>query len=268
MKLFDTHCHLDADFDGLSVQEVLKRALDAGVERIVLPAVSPDGWDACLEIAHQNSGVFAGLGIHPQCVRDLTSAEVDHGLRRLDEMLHEPKVVGVGEIGLDHRWDSDADARIRQENVFIAQLDLACAHRLPPIIHCLDAHGRFGEIWHDHPCRHATPGIMHSFSGSAELVRIYTEQNLFISFSGGVTWQGAKRVPRACAATPDEWLLIETDAPYQPPHPLEEGKNRPDRVVRVAEVVAKLRGTSVEDIARLTFDNAMRAFGLDQTLSS
>jgi len=268
MKLFDTHCHLDADFDGLSVHEIVKRALDAGVERIVLPAVSPQGWERCLEIAHQNPGVFVGLGIHPQCVRDLTPTEIEEGLKRLDEMLHESKVVAVGEIGLDHRWDSDADARCRQEDVFVAQLDLACAHHLPPIIHVLDAHGRFGELWRDHPCRRATPGIMHSYSGSAELVRVYTQQNLFISFSGGVTWKGAKRVPKACQATPDEWLLIETDAPYQPPHPLEKDANRPDKVLQVAEFVARLRGITLEEVARLTFDNANRVFGLDQAPSS
>ncbi len=263
MKLFDTHCHLDADFDGRSVQDLLKRALDAGVEKIVLPGVAPANWDECLEIAQTHPGVFVALGIHPQCVRELTALEVDAGLRRLDELLHENKAVAVGEVGIDHRWDLDAEARQRQDQVFLAQLDLAQAHRLPPIIHCLDAHGRFAEIWKNHPCQEATHGIMHSYSGSAELVRVYTKQNLFISFSGGVTWAGAKRVPRACQATPDEWLLIETDAPYQPPHPLEAGANRPDQLVRVADVVAQLRETTAENIARITFANGLRAFGLE-----
>ena len=263
MKFFDTHCHLDADFDGLSVHEVLKRALDAGVEKIVLPAVSPHNWDACLEIAQNHVGVFVALGIHPQCVRDLSADEIDAGLKRLDELLCESKIVGVGEVGIDHRWDVASDARTRQDEVFIAQLDLAQAHRLPPIIHCLDAHGRFAEIWANHPCQQTIHGVMHSYSGSAELVRVYTAQNLYISFSGGVTWTGAKRVPRACQATPDGWLLIETDAPYQPPHPLEGGANRPDRVVRVAEFVAQLRGTTPEHIAQITFENSLRAFGLD-----
>lgn len=265
MRYFDTHCHLDADYGSQSVHDLIKRAQDAGVAAIVLPAVAPDNWDRCLEIASQYPFVYAALGIHPQCVRELSDPQIERAIPQLDQLLSESDAVAVGELGIDHRWDTDDDARARQEHVFLAQLDLAQKHHLPPIIHCLDAHGRFEHLWRQHPCRTTIHGIMHSYSGSAELVRTYVGLNLFISYSGAVTWHGAKRVPRAATATPDEWLLAETDAPYQPPHPLEEGPNRPDRVTRVVEVLAQLRQQSPEHVAELTWNNAQRAFQLPPT---
>lgn len=264
MELFDTHCHLDADYAGESVDALLERAAEAGVTGIVLPAVSPDNWDRTLEIAESHPMVYAALGVHPQCVRELSDEALAAAIAALPQRLQHPKIVAVGELGLDHRWDTDDVARARQLRAFERQLDIATDLKLPPIIHCLDAHGVFEATWRSHRCRTRIHGIMHSYSGSAELVRTYTSLNLFISYSGAVTWTGAKRVPRACAATPDAWLLIETDAPYQPPHPLENAPNRPDRVKRVAQVVAQLRGDDAEHIAALTTANARRAFGLDR----
>ena len=265
MKWFDTHCHLDADYGGLSLDDLMNRAREAGVEKIVLPAVAPENWETCLAIAQRFEGVYVALGIHPQCVRELGDSEISAALSDLPDLLRNDRVVAVGELGIDHRYDVEPHDRIRQESVMLAQLDIAADLRLPPIIHCLDAHGRFQEMWANHPCRKAVHGIMHSYSGSAELVGVYTKQNLFVSYSGAVTWTGAKRVPKACAATPDAWLLVETDALYQPPHPLENAPNRPDRTPRVGEVVAHLRGVDVETVANLTWANAHRAFGLSSS---
>lgn len=263
MRFFDTHCHLDANYGPMSVRDVIDRAASQGIERIVLPSVAPDNWQTCADIAGAYEGVYVAFGIHPQCVRDLNDREIDAALKDLPSWLTHPKAVAVGELGIDHRWDTDEGARHRQERTMLDQLDIAADLKCPPIIHCLDAHGRFAALWSAHRCRHAVHGIMHSYSGSAELVHAYSKQNLYFSYSGAVTWNGAKRVPKACVATPDELLLIETDAPYQSPHPLDGAPNRPDRVARVAEIVAELRGVEIAQLAELTWTNANRAFRLD-----
>lgn len=259
MELFETHAHLDVLED---LETELEQARAAGVHEFMLPAVSPFNWQACIETARANTGIYFGLGIHPQCVRELTDSEASDSLQSLPDLIRSSGAHAIGELGLDWRWDSDPDARLRQERIFLEQLDIAAETGLPPIIHCLDAHGRFLELWKSHPCRKNTPGIMHSYSGSAEMVAEYVRENLYISYSGAVTWTHAKRVPKACKATPLERLLIETDAPYQPPHPLEEGPNRLPRLVRVAEVVAGLLGLSIAEVAQITTQNARTVFGL------
>jgi len=254
MEYFDTHCHLDALTD---LKTQLDEARDANITRFLLPAVAPSNWQRCIEISESVEGCYLALGIHPQCVRELSDDDISHALTALPELLHKHNAVAVGEIGLDWRWDSSDVDRDRQISCFEAQLDIAARMKLPPIIHCLDAHGKFLEIWNAHTCRQETPGIMHSYSGSAELVEEYVKRNLYISFSGAVTWSNAKRAPRACKATPSEKLLIETDAPYQPPHP-GGVDNRLFRLAQIAENVASLRGEEVEVIQRITTANARR----------
>jgi TatD DNase family protein len=262
MFLFDTHCHLDR-LEGLDAQ--LEEAVGRHVGAIVLPAVEPDNWARCVEIARgaARPAVYVALGIHPQVVRELSDAQLDEALERLPEALREAGAVAVGELGLDHRWDRDEAQRARQRRVFIRQLDIAYEVGLPPLIHCLDAYEPVLKAWSEHPiCRAGVPGVMHGYSGSAAMVARYVEKNLFISFGGAITWQGARRAPEACVATPDVRLLIETDAPYMSPHPLDGLPNRPDRLVEIAARAASLRSTTPEQLAAQTWDNASALFGV------
>jgi TatD DNase family protein len=263
--LFDTHCHLDASGNDLGPADLIAEAAAAGVGAFLLPAVEPANWDACIAIAASDPRVHLALGIHPQAVRELTDDAIDDALDRLPALLTAHGAVAVGEIGLDHRWDKDEAARARQRRVFERQLDIAHALGLPPLMHCLDAYDPLLKSWRGHAARRAgLQGVMHSYSGSAELVPVYVREGLYLSFSGSVTWTNARRVPAACQATPATHLLIETDAPYQPPHPLDARPCRPASIVRVVEVVAALRGATIADTAQLTWDNAHRAFGLPQ----
>jgi TatD DNase family protein len=260
-SLFDTHCHLDAPGNDRDPAALIDEARAVGVGAILLPAVEPANWQACIDIAQQHPGfVHLALGIHPQAVRDLDDATLHDALDRLPELLRAHGAVAVGEVGLDHRWDRDPAARARQLTAFTRQLDIARELSLPPLMHCLDAYDPLLQAWKKHPIRRAgVEGIMHSYSGSADMVPIYIREGMWISFSGGVTWTHAKRTPAACRATPDDRLLIETDAPYQPPHPLDDRPCRPASIARTAAHIAQLRDTTPDELAALTWRNACRA---------
>lgn len=257
MRLFDTHCHLDAPFDR-SLDSLVAQARAAGVQAILLPAVRPEGWTGSAAVAARFDEVRLALGIHPQAVRDLSDDEIDAALASLPRRLEQSGAVAVGEIGLDHAHDRDPVQRARQRRVFEAQLDVAAALKLPPLIHCLRAHGAVVEILE---ARGEAPGVLHAYSGSAELVQRYLRVGVSLSFSGALTVPGARRVPAACREVPEDRLLIETDAPYQAPHPKDGGPNRPDRLIEVARAVAAVRDQPVERVASCTWDNAERLFG-------
>ena len=267
MRLFDTHCHVDAlgpDDDAILVQ--LHEARDAGVRAILLPAVAPDQWERCAQLAAAHPDlIHLALGIHPQCVRELDDQALHDALDRLPDLLLAHGAVAVGEVGLDLRWDTDALARQRQRVALTRQLTIAHDLGLPPLLHCLDAHAMLLQLWREHPiCGHVM-GVMHSYSGSAELVRDYARQGMWFSFAGGITWHHAKRAPRAALAVPLDRLLIETDAPYQPPHPLDGGPNRPARQLQIAQRLAQLRQLPLHELAELTWRNAHLALGLPLT---
>lgn len=263
MRLFDTHCHLDAEGNAQSADEIIARAKAVGVERIVLPAVEPANWERCAQIAQAHEGVYLALGIHPQAVNALTDEEIDQALEQLPALLKLHGAVAVGEAGLDFRWDKDEHQRQRQLRVCHKQLEIGHQLGLPVILHCLDAQAVLLEQWRAAKMGDVM-GIMHSYSGSAEMVRDYERAGMWISYSGSVTWSNAKRTPNAAKATSDERLLIETDAPYQPPHPLAEPyePNHPARLTEIAQVVAKLRAQPLQEVAQRCWENACTAFGI------
>jgi TatD DNase family protein len=261
-RSYDTHCHLDAAGNDRDAAGMIAEAAAVGVAAIMLPAVEPANWDACIQIAQAHpTTVRLALGIHPQAVRDLTDDQIDDALDRLPDLLRAHGAMAVGEVGLDHRWDTDPAQRARQLKVFTRQLDIAHQLALPPLMHCLNAYDPLLQAWKKHPARRAgVPGVMHSYSGSADMVPLYVREGLYISFGGAVTWTHAKRTPAACAATPADRLLIETDAPYQPPHPLDDRPCRPAQIPLIAATMATLRSTTPDAILALTWDNAARLF--------
>lgn len=254
--MYDTHAHLDhAD---APVADLLARARAAGVEAWLLPGVSPESWARTAAVAAAHPGVRLALGVHPQVVRDLSDAELDDALAALPGLLRRHGAVAVGEIGLDHLHDRDPAQRARQRRVWEAQLDVAAALDLPVLLHCVKAHGAMlGWL---RP-RGAVRGVMHAYSGSAELVRDWVALGLHVSFAGALTLPGARRAPEACRAVPPERLLVETDAPYQTPWPHRGEANRPERLVDVVRAVAAVRGEAPEAVAERTRENALALFG-------
>ena len=262
-RFVDTHCHLDApEFSG-DASEVRRRAAQAGVSHCILPAVAVAAFDDVRSLAHAAGDSYA-LGIHPLC----TPAARDEDLDALDAALAaglgDPRLVAVGEIGLDY-FVPGLDPE-RQERFFAAQLSLAARHGLPVILHVRRSADRLLK----HLRRQPVGGIAHAFNGSDQQAREFLKLGFKLGFGGAVTFERALQLRRLAATLPLSALVLETDAPDIPPHWLyrtaaERGQGRPQernepaQLPRIAGVIAGLRNIDVEELARATTANAAQA---------
>jgi len=232
--VIDSHCHLDlAAFDA-DREAVLARATTAGVTGILVPAVRPSTWDAV--IALRSPLVRIALGIHPQIVPELTSAE-QLTAESLAEAARAAGAIAIGETGLDGGTDDHAT----QERLFRLHLRAARLADLPVVIHVLRAHDRAPQLLREEG---PVTGVMHSYSGGAELVPIYRDLGLAFSFAGPVTYANARRPLEAVRAVPPELLLAETDAPDQAPARHRGGRSEPAFVTEVVAALAALQPTA------------------------
>lgn len=251
----DTHTHMDSLSFQEDRHEALMRAYEAGVTRIVNVGFNRETIPTTLELSRQYDFVYAVLGWHPQDAKDMTPED----LEELEELLKLPKVVALGEIGLDYYWDtSPKDVQAR---VFREQIRLAKKLGMPIVIHNRDAHQDILEILKEEKAAEVG-GIMHCFSGSWETAQICLDMNFHISFGGPVSFKNAKQPKEVLARVPLDRLLLETDAPYLTPHPFRGKRNETGYVRYVAEAAAEIRGMSVEEIARITTENAVKLLGL------
>ena len=249
--LFDTHVHLDASPLAEDLEEEVRRARQAGIGYFVVPGVDRSGWRRVLEVAQAVSGAWAAPGLHPLAAGEWCP-ECELELQRL---LAEPKVVAIGEIGLDALLPSPSLAV--QEQAFRVQLRLAIAARRPVLIHCRQATERLLRILQEEGAEQVG-GIFHAFSGSLQTAFQGIRLGFAIGVGGTVTYPNARRLPEVVREVPAEWLLLETDAPDLAPHPHRGEVNRPAWLPLVARRVAEIRGWSEEDTARITTENARR----------
>jgi len=262
MTLIDTHCHLDFyAYDGIR-DEVIRRAADAGVTRIIDPGTDLERSQAAVQLAVTYPGVYAGVGIHPNSTADFAPAMLDD----LRVMAAHPKVVAIGEIGLDYYRDHSPPAKQRQ--AFEALLALAAELQRPVIIHNRNADEDVLALlstWvADLPeSLRSRPGVMHSFSASQAVADRALDMGFYIGFTGPITFKSADDLRGIAARIPDDRILIETDGPFLTPHPF-RGKqpNEPAYVRYVAERLAVVRGSSVEGFAAQSTANAARLFDL------
>ena len=249
---FDTHCHLNSEQLYENRDEFIKHALDNQVEMMVVVGYDLESSKKAVEIAKEHSFIYAAVGIGPNDCLNTTTQD----LQIIDEYLNEPKVVALGEIGLDYYWDDVPSDK--QKEIFQQQVDLAKKHQKPIIIHCRDAYEDTYEVLK----RNGHPGIMHCYSGSVEMAKRYIEIGFEISLAGPVTFKNA-RVPKEVATVIGiDHLMIETDCPYLAPHPFRGKLNEPANVVYIAQEIAKLKNMEIEDVARITTFNAKRMFGI------
>jgi len=260
MPFFDTHAHLDQpEFDD-DREAVVGRSREAGVEAIVCVGISAASSRATLSLAEEHPQIYAAVGIQPNYCGEAEPGDWD----RVVAMADHPRVVAIGETGLDRYWDfTPPDV---QQDYFDRHLELARQRDLPVVIHCRDAEADVTAMLRAAAGGGPLRGVLHSFSGDAAMARQCLDLGLFISFSGMVTYTNKKFRPlREVAATiPDDRIAIETDSPYLVPHPLrgKQKRNEPAQVSLVAESLAELRGVSVEQFATQTAANARRLFGL------
>lgn len=255
MGLIDSHAHIDDRRFDDDREQVIERARINGISGIINIGHDMESSLRSIDLAQQYSFIYAAVGIHPHDAKD---APVDY-LERLSEMAQSPRVVAVGEIGLDYYYD--LSPRDVQRKIFIEQLALAKELQIPVVIHLRDAAGDFLEIMRREGLK-PIAGVMHCFSGSWEVAKECLDMGFYISFAGPVTFKNASNLKEVAVKVPLDRLLVETDCPYLTPMPHRGKRNEPAYVKYVAEHIAQLKGISIEEFIDKVEQNTTELFGL------
>jgi len=253
--LIDTHCHLDfADFDQ-ERDELVSRAHDVGVRQMVTISTHVRKLDRLLALTERYPSVFCSVGTHPNNAADELDVTADD-LVRLAES-HE-KIVAIGEAGLDYFYDTQKPED--QKTGFLRHIEAARRTQLPLVIHSRSADDDMAAILREESGKGAFPFILHCFSSGADLARTGVELGGYVSFSGILTFPKSEELREIAKTVPHDRLLVETDAPYLAPKPWRGKRNEPAYVVNTAEVLAETVGIGVDEMARITTENAFRIF--------
>jgi TatD DNase family protein len=254
VNLIDSHCHLDSQEFEPDREEVIDRALAAGVNHMVAigTGTGPPDLEAGIRLADKYPAFYATIGIHPH-----DAAKPGPGdYRRLAELLSHPKVVAVGEIGLDYHYDFAP--REAQKSAFLEQMSIAASARKPIVIHTREAWEDTLALLEKHWKPHGIGGIMHCFSGSPTEAQRALDLGFYLSFGGILTFPKATQVQESAKFASSDRILLETDAPYLAPVPKRGKRNEPALMVHTAQKLADLRGCSVEEVSRITNENFHR----------
>lgn len=253
--LVDSHCHLDFPDFADELDAVVTRARNAGIARLVTISTRVARHAQVLSIAERFADVYASVGTHPHYAHEelnLTAADL------IDRTRH-PKVVALGEAGLDYHYDRSP--RTAQEQGFRTHIKAARETGLPLVIHSREADADTARILEEETGQGAFPAVLHCFTGGRDLAQRAIALGLFISFTGILTFKNSTELRAIAAALPADRILAETDAPYLAPGPFRGKRNEPAYVVETAKVLADARGVSFEEITRTTTDNFFRLFG-------
>ena len=234
MSLFDSHCHLEDDRFSGDVEGALERMQQSGVTRCILAASDMPTAEKIVALADAYPQVYGMVGFHPHEASQFR----EENLTQMAEWLKNPKIVGVGEIGLDYYYDHSP--RDVQRSVLERQLDFALEQDVPVAFHIRDAHGDTLDLL-SHRKGRLPEGVLHCFSGSLECARQYLDMGFYISFAGPVTFKNAAKLQEVARYCPVDRLLVETDSPYLAPVPLRGQRNEPANVRYVAQMVASLK---------------------------
>lgn len=254
--LFDTHAHFNDEKFNDDRDETIERAFKNGVKYILNVSCSLESSADSISLAHKFDFVYAAVGIHPHDVEGID----DSAVSTLADFALDKKVVAIGEIGLDYYYENSP--RELQRYWFAQQIRLAKRLKLPIIVHDRDAHEDTFNIIRKEEAGEVG-GVFHCYSGSVEMAKELIKNNFYIAIGGAVTFKNARKVVDVAGFVPDDRLLIETDCPYITPEPYRGKRNESSYVRFVAEKIAQIRGVSVEDIGRITTENAKKLFGID-----
>ncbi|MCA0989578.1 TatD family hydrolase [Guptibacillus algicola] len=253
--LFDTHTHLNVEQFSEDKVEVIDRAREAGVSKMIVVGFDHETITNAMKLVEEYDFLYAAVGWHPVDAIDMT----DEDLAWIEELAKHPKVVALGEMGLDYHWDKSPHDI--QKEVFRKQIQLAKKVDLPIIIHNREATRDVIDLLKEEGASEVG-GIMHCFAGTVEEANECLDMNFYISLGGPVTFKNAKLPKEVAKVVPIDRLLVETDCPFLAPHPFRGKRNEPSYVKLVAEQVANLKEMEYDELANATFDNAMRLFGI------
>jgi len=256
--LVDSHAHLDdPDFDA-DRAAVMARARASGLRYLLAVGggAGPDNLEAPVALAERHAWIYATVGVHPHDAKDFT----EHHAGQIGKLAENPRVVGIGEIGLDYHYDNSP--RDIQKLVLIRQMELARQARRPIVIHCREAWPDLTEIVGAHWQSSGLGGILHCFSGSRQDARRFLDWGFRVSFAGNITYKKAEDLREVAREIPLDRLLIETDCPYLAPVPYRGKRNEPAFVIEVARTLAALRHLSAEELGEIAVRNFEQLFGL------
>jgi TatD DNase family protein len=257
--MIDTHCHLNFDAYEVDLPAVIQRAHTAGVDRIINPGTDLDTCHAALDLAQQYPGVYAAVGIHPNSTASFAPGQIDD----LRALAAQPKVVAIGEIGLDYYWDKSPKAS--QWAAFEAQLTLAAELGLPVIIHNREASADVMQILEQWaaglaPDLQVRPGVLHSFSATQEIAERALAAGFYLGFTGPITFKNAEDLRRIARTVPQDRILVETDGPFLTPVPYRGQRNEPAYIPHIVDRLASLHQLTSADMGQITTQNAERLF--------
>ncbi|QPC80879.1 TatD family hydrolase [Phototrophicus methaneseepsis] len=262
--MIDTHCHLNFESYDTDRDEILARAQEAGVDRIIIPSIETTTCQDVLNLAHAHEGIYAAVGVHPNDTANFNEAT----LQAVDDFSHQAKVVAIGEIGLDYHWDDSP--KDRQHAALEAQLTLAAQRELPVIIHNRESSEDIMDVleaWIPMlpASLQARPGVLHSFSAPPEIADRALEAGFYLGFTGPITFKKADELRSIAARVPLDRILVETDGPFLTPHPYRGKRNEPSYIPYMVERLASLHRITTEEMASITTENAERLFNLPST---
>jgi TatD DNase family protein len=252
--LVDSHCHLDFPDFASELDAVVARAGEAGLSRLVTISTRVRRFAGVLAIAERFPNVFCSVGTHPHYAHE----ELDVTLDDLVAHAQHPKVVAIGEAGLDYHYDNSP--RDAQERGFRTHIAAARATGLPVVIHAREADDDTARILEEETGQGSFPALLHCFTGGADLARRAVALGGYVSFSGILTFRNSSKLRAIAAELPADRILVETDAPYLAPNPFRGKRNEPSYVVETAKILAETRGVSFAEIAEQTSDNFFRLF--------
>lgn len=254
---FDSHAHLDDEQFDQDREEVLRRLPEEGVSLFMDIGADLPSSRKAVELAQKYPYIYAAVGVHPHDAEEMTQADFEE----IRELAQSKRVKAIGEIGLDYYYENSR--REEQKKWFARQMELSQELNLPFVIHDRDAHRDCLEILRRFDLK-KTGGVMHCYSGSAEMAKEIIRMGMVISIAGPVTFKNAVKTVEAVREIPLEYLLIETDSPYLAPVPHRGARNTPANVRFTAEKIAEIKGVSLEEVARITMDNAKKVFRIEE----
>ena len=253
--IFDTHAHYDDEQFDPDREELLAGMPAQGIGGVVNASATVASWDSVIALTEKYPFLYGMIGVHPDEVGDLNEEK----FTRMKELLQKPKIVAVGEIGLDYYWDKEEEVQKAQRYWFAQQMELARESQLPVIIHSRDAAEDTMRVMKEVHAEEI-PGVIHCYSYSPEMAKEFIKMGYYIGVGGVVTFKNAKKLKETVMQIPLERILLETDSPYMAPEPHRGSRNDSGNLVYVAEKIAELRGITAKEVENATLANARKLF--------